>query len=369
MIKHGYPNILNKFPLLKTIYFNPSEFNKKYNNLSVVLNNINKLQLNMYNRNYHSEIVTFMNMKCIDFTKITALKLFCVGWPRRSAYNFNLFCELLRKFPNVNYLHIWSIYFDEIIDTNDMIAQLLPQLKVFTFESDDINANIFRDKLLQTHSKQITHLNYDEPKIGLNSDSIQSLNLQELIVTNPDIDSLSQLIKQSAQLKRVFVDISGGKINNSNNQKIKNIISSLYGKCCKLNEIQLCMVYEYFEKIIGWTEIELSNSECEHNYLKIIYEIYYEDSEISMDQIELYLIRIINALTLSLTKHFMVVFRLYGNMDTIEMKKKEELINKLKKRCLVFEEITSDTDLDGTYQRIIVSNKECIINGYQEIFT
>eukprot|EP01084_Bolivina_argentea_P026972 50139_1 len=112
MIEDGYPNNLNKFPLLKTINFEPSEFNKKYNNFSIVLNHIKCLSLNMRSSNDHSEIVKFINTKCIDFSQITTLILSWFG-NRRTPYDFRLFCKFLKKFPNVNCLDIEHIYFDQ----------------------------------------------------------------------------------------------------------------------------------------------------------------------------------------------------------------------------------------------------------------
>eukprot|EP01084_Bolivina_argentea_P026970 50136_1 len=112
MIEDGYPNNLNKFPLLKTIRFEPSAFNKKYNNSSVVLNNIKCLSLDMILSNDHSEIVKFINTKCIDFAAITTLKLWHFG-KRRRKYDCGLFCKFLKKFPNVNCLDIEHIYFDQ----------------------------------------------------------------------------------------------------------------------------------------------------------------------------------------------------------------------------------------------------------------
>ncbi len=64
-------------------------------------------------------------MKCIDFEQITTLKLLGFG-SEDNLYDFYSFCEFLNKFPNINCLDIYKIYFDEFKDENT-ISKLLPK--------------------------------------------------------------------------------------------------------------------------------------------------------------------------------------------------------------------------------------------------
>eukprot|EP01084_Bolivina_argentea_P219852 372746_1 len=163
MSQNGYPDNLNKFRLLKRVHLVPAKFNKKYNNFSLELNNITHLSLDMCNSNNHAEIETLMNATCIRFTQITKLNIAYFG-SENQPYDFYLFLEFLKKFPIVNCLAISNIYFDQFTNELNIISQLLPQLKELIFESDDTNANIFANKLIDTHSKQI-HLHSDLYKI------------------------------------------------------------------------------------------------------------------------------------------------------------------------------------------------------------
>eukprot|EP01084_Bolivina_argentea_P017155 32040_1 len=230
MTKNGYPYNLNKFPLLKTIRLNPLKFTKKYNNCSIALKHIKHLSLDMNNNRNHSEIVKFMSMQCINFANISTLTLLRFGsykpyniytWQRPSrtgsysyGCDFHSFCEFLNKFVNVNCLSIYQLYIADFfnnIKERNIISKLLPQLKRFTFQSKDMNANLFANKLIETHSKQIIHLGYDEKTDNLHSNSLKSLKLRELIANHPRLNTISQLITQSTQLKSLFIDLSNIK--------------------------------------------------------------------------------------------------------------------------------------------------------------
>eukprot|EP01084_Bolivina_argentea_P218586 370892_1 len=159
-----------------------------------------------------------------------------------------------------------------------------------------------------------------------------------------------------------------------NNQKIKNIITSFCTNSLRMKKVQLqlCMNFSQIEKIIECIEMALQPKcikSLKYDHLKIMYEIYYKTRKISINEINLYLTRMLNALSLC-TNHFMIIFNIHGHLDTIDASEKvklNQLINNLKKHYLVFDDIRCTNDFVGMYQKIVVSNKQCAINGYQQI--
>eukprot|EP01084_Bolivina_argentea_P157471 274418_1 len=366
MTEDGYPNNLSRFRLLKQICISPFDFTTKYDENIYQLRHIKSLTLNMNENIDYDGMEILINKNYIDLANIEELKCISFGSDEQ-LYECNTFCKFLQKFPNVTHFYIEDLHLTNINDNINEIESLLPKLTALTFTSNNKNAELFRNKMIETHSKQIVYLEYDEEDTDLNMHSINLFQLKELIIHSPNIDSLKEFIQGNGKLQRVLINL--GSTGAHNNEKIKSIIVYLYSKYYKINQIKLRLNINQFEKIIEWTEIGLrdlkfANVSRVHNYLRIIYEVYvnYEDeTKLLMYEIGLYLNRIINASIVSPIKHFLIKFTLYGNIKETKL----ELMNKLRNQYLTFEERGINCD-DEKYHTIIVCNKQCIINGYWE---
>eukprot|EP01084_Bolivina_argentea_P269566 458175_1 len=372
MTQYGYPADLSRFPLLKTICVDPEEFYTEYEDLSQYGSErfkgeslrVKTMTLNMDGSNDAYSVLRFSCEFCdkyiFDKTKIEALKCKSFGSPG-NLYESKAFCKYLECLPNVNNLYISGGYFTAFTYKNDKIAQLLPKLKWLTIAGGNMEVNIFRDKLIETH-KNIEFLGYSETRRTIGN-LTKSNKLKQLIINNPNLYSLSNVINISYMhnLEKIWLHVYRVDVDN---KTLKDIMSRLFSKNYNMRVFKVSCKVKQFEKIIKLMEVALMHSEdVEREFINIFYHISYDNISIDIEEIILYLRRIINILSMSSTKHFTVTCFISENIKTINIVKKKKLVGQLEKRYLVL-----DIYEKKSHQYIQISNKDCEVQNQDEIW-
>lgn len=353
---------LNRFVLLKALAICPNELNKFRLSLYPKCNNFSHLvELHIDNEaNVDADsIMAFIDSNIIPLGQITKLKLSNFGYMDDDeddhCFDSVLFCKLLSYFPNVIHLELASIHLLNFGDGNEFIH---PECKILSkltsldclYLGPNDSANWLRDKLMETFSKQIECIGYNEDFVEISTYSFP--NLRQLKLFNGEDDSLKKMIDANNSLDHVDL----GLIDESNT--IKQSIIKLLSKTPAINAIALVYSGKNIQSIMSFLEMGLHksrnmdrNSLCMHLILR---------AKISMETFELCINRIVNALDATQTKNWRFVF--YFSKDMDESNYRHRICDNLKTSYLVA--VTDEADGDDEL-RIVVSNKTCNICVYQ----
>lgn len=384
MEKNGYPpiKILNKFPFLKGIHIDPAEFNRKYNDTDTA-DNIKQLRLDALSvtnefksRNHDDVIKKFMNTKFINFSEIIELTCYIFGdhessiWGDNNRYNFGAFCEFLRKFPKVKVLKISGCFFTEEKEyySLDKMKELLPELQFVAFYNGA--SDFFRNKLITAHSQTLVRIEYDERTADIDIGAPLKM-LKDLTVISPNIQSFERIIKSANNLEKIMVDAQD--ISDENINQFCTIITSIFLRYSVLNQFYLIMSWKHFITIIECVEKGLAKAtKTNHDYIRLIICIMFDEFDLpDLDIIGDYIKRIIKPLSC----HWMLKLYLKCKEEweiteiIIDEQDKNKMIQELRTKYIVNDQNFTDAKFDRCLlMEIIISNKNCKINGYHTIY-
>ena len=141
-------------------------------------------------------------------------------------------------------------------------------------------------------------------------------------------------------------------------QIVKNTIIHLFTKCLNMEFLLLsCNDNQQLPNLVSFLEIGLMKTTySKRRLLKI--EILL--AETKMQDFELQIARIINALSTSKIESFMLV--IFFEPDIDKEKYRNQMVTFYQQRYLA--QVTDEKDEDGNIQ-IVISNKQCKISGYE----
>ena len=284
----------------------------------------------------------------ISCLHITKLKLDSFGGDDEPV-NFDSFCEFLNSFQNVSDLTLTDVHLSSFDEKNDHFGTILPKLTTLRCGGLGSNesANIFRNALIKRYSKQLGAIDYDEEHKQIDVHSF--VNLKQISVRSARDHSLINIVNSAQSLKHLelYEIVKSPAVR-------KAIIKSLPN----LEFLSLSALEDQMESTLKYLEIGLIESQILNEKLRIEVNFVGSGRRITADDIVLFANRLVNALDVSNTEDFIVMFRfpkLYNSMDKI-------MFNNLKKSHSLFFAEDEDSNNIKTY----ISNKGCKMSGHHQ---
>lgn len=345
---------LNRFKQLKCLRVCTSDFNEFASSSYPMQNTFSHLvEFDIYYEGYHADMDVLLHSTYIPFGQITQLTLENFG-KQEQLYDFDSFCMLLSRFPNVSHLELQEIHLTEFNEENEHFASMLPKLKALDCENlgDNDSSNQLRNKLMSARSKELRELRYDG-----RVDTYSFNKLKVLIAAKADSSELKRILDSSKQLENVNL----GERNDC--EEDREIIVSLFTAFPKVKEICMSADEEKLQSIASFIEIGLMESRSmERKSLTIalgIADIDDEPKHITMKDIELATNRIVNALHVTKTQNWRFECLFPHKIDKDNDRRR--ICQSLKQLYLTANRQEPDENDDVA---IIVSNKDCNICKY-----
>eukprot|EP01083_Nonionella_stella_P034083 93312_1 len=355
---------LNQFKSLTSLGLDITAFNAylEFHPQQNAFRRLDSLLLFNEYKNNPDHVDTFLNNNCIPFQNIKTL--WCVGFGHSLRYyDFASFCRLLSAFPNVTQLKLEAVFLTEYVQSNG-IAELFPNLSTFNFRKC-VNESVeeLGNQLVSMYSKQMESLRYHESQIEINFSAFAVLKELYIVDIDPaNVDSLYRLVSNTSTLERLHFSITPGLQHTLDDINMKNTMIAFFTKCNNMEAVEVNCDYAMCQQIIKYIEIALfmvntrqtltivlcllaPNNEHGNNETNV---------EIDREQVYLWLSRLINALDASKIEHFALGFHIEFESETLHF---DSNMERFKENHLVH--------VDNNLRSVIVSNKNCKINGYR----
>eukprot|EP01084_Bolivina_argentea_P053968 98992_1 len=402
---------LHRFQMLESICASVSYFNKFPQNC--YFPHLNKLKLNYENKTDPFEIQVFTNKTPINLNKITHLELTKFGryydlYSNDLNFDFNIFCDLLSKFPNVISLAFDFINLSKFDNKNQHISHMCPNLKRLSgdywignlenslsdhgidYVNNKMAVKLLELQLIKMYSKQFTALYYHD-YVGINIEeccgikySFNGLCFDQLnklsVHWQDDWKLLKQIVSTSHDLYCLDFNDPAGSDEDDDEKLTSDVIIEAFKKFENLCQISFSFDgydSEYINPKISCIENALlETKETIRKSIKICVKVYQdvEQAEVfcndrenfdfnaafggmTMMDIESYITRIINALDASNTQYFMVKFIFVARLDQDNYRNK--IIGKFKSTHLATTYESSSGS--GKFFGITISNSQMFV--------
>ena len=264
----------------------------------------------------------------------------------------------MSNFPNVTCLELKEHYLSEFNKENEFIypnATILSKLTSLNcyFLGPNVDANLFRNKLMNVYSKQLVSIEYDEDDLMIDTHSFP--RLEGLAADYPKDKTFEILINPSEDLKYVNL----GPIGERDTAK-RAIISLFESKSIEI--IWMTFDAAYASDAVSFIQnglVKTKETKRKSLFLGINFDDKSTSSKQKMGTLEVFLNCVVSILHISQTEDYMVMFQFDKNDDVQNYR--DEICSRFKRTHLA----ASDEAVDAGDYRIIVSNKGCKINGYQ----
>eukprot|EP01083_Nonionella_stella_P029752 81811_1 len=343
---------LNRFPLLKKLKLSAEALraNNELHPKQNTLNHIHSLTLYNeidFNNPQHHALDTTSLSKCIHVPNIRHLSCVNFGFNHaRWLYDSESFYDLLCSFNEVQSLTLHKVF---LTDNFDMKFISIPNLRTLSVEGTNEPVLLLRNKLLDIYAQQMVSIVYDGATMDLGVSCFPKL--KAVMSANPNMDSLFKIVDNAPDLEHFTCGLRmGGEFDEN---KLKNIIDTLFSKCVHLREVGLNANHVQIQRIAKWMEnvlCDASNKITEHIRLLFVVQSHSNTQEI--DDIMVCLSKLIAALE-SIMDDFMVTICFSSQNGP---KPFEQNMDAYKDRYLVC--------IYDDFRSMVISNKTCKINGY-----
>eukprot|EP01083_Nonionella_stella_P046675 124967_1 len=362
IISITYPRInLASFPSIKCLQIDPMKAIEA-GNMSFDLPNFNQVTiLRLAAPEQRGWVQSFLNLNIVNCENVTELQCREFG-SRRSSMELmegKEFLSLLQAFPNLTHLHMLGIHITEDITAQD-IADLCPG--IVSLRSYGIMNDLIMH-LVKIFARQLKYLNLEQPSQNQFAfDDTQFDQLEEFCFLGPDNKSCNGVVKSALNIKKICVMYWKDWMSDD---EIKDDIVNTMRKCRSLNHLCfLCKHRRHSRSILdgiesGLFEIKMLQKPPQRKNLKIY--ISFEatgkhDPRFHAIDFTMNFGRIIYSLEASNIPDFMLVLNLPGIDD--------DAVNEISHNVC---KLLTNTNVTTVHKKLIVTNKNCKINGYQDL--
>ena len=326
---------------------------------SCTLNHLQELTLDNYCKK-DCDIQPFLNQNCIQMDNIKTVRFQCFGGGAGNTFNSEKFEKLLSAFSNAEYLELCNVFV-----TNNQIdvvklKKSYPYLKGLSLSG---GGNLRYNEIVKAFAKQLQFL-YHVDSAGQRFDlsGMNFCNLQQVVFRNPTFDRVSNVLKAGKDIEKFCIMPRGFFLTCLPSQQLKVIIPQIF-KCESLQYFKIDVNDGNWAAILEGIEnglFQTKNIKRKQLKLRVTDKLFHVDLENKM----LNILRIINMLhymhelTPSSVQQFMFILDMDRSMHSQRLKK---ILNE---SVDVFSSSNVQCNVDGL--KIIISNKDCTINGWKE---
>ena len=369
--EHDFEEVnLNRFEMLESIKIHHDNIraiiSSSYPLMKTNLSHLTKLHLDFDGEMNHKLIQRFGDAQKIPFGQIASLTLENFGH-EDAEFAFDAFCELLSYFPNVSGLEMINIHLTDFNSHNEFLfpkVKILPKLSVLDCSQlCGYDGSIaLRNLILNALATQLRSIGYDDRDSILQTyvfENLKNFKISEWYWKRHH-HSLRKIVELNKNLQRV--DLGWVRDTENYNEVITKLLTEHPG----MKVLALSCWERSIDSIISFIECGLLESSNEQrDSFHIILEVRHVSTEhqVKRKKIDLYLNRVVNALSATNARNFMVTF-LFRESE-FDLQSVQEICKNFERRHLAA--IVEEKDQPWRRgSRLIVSNIGCSICGYDQ---
>eukprot|EP01083_Nonionella_stella_P059641 156029_1 len=341
---------LSSFPSVKTLRIWPFKAIESQNNMSFDSPNFNHVtQLGLDADGKCNWVEPFFQQNIINCDHVTALRCSRLGSDDWMMWR-NEFVSLFTKFPNITQLTLCT---DNFCVSRDVTAQDIADAcpKIVGLKVDGyMTSDLIR---LFAHQLQYLSLTVEYDYINFDFENVPFGHLKELCISGPHNQLVDGIIKSACKFKKIHLLYWKNRMSE---EQIKYGIVNVMIQCKCLDYMRLTasdhttQLSSVFDGIVSGL---LKTKQQQRKQLKVWVTVY-TGSEFKANDLTPGAVRVVKALCESDVNEFMLILHI-GFLEKVLKEVYHDLCN-----------VSAHIKVVQLQNKIIVSNVNCKINGYQD---